>query len=219
MNAIIDKSSGCPTYHQSGFRSQFGSASSKGSAISVGYSHTDAYRALANLQGTMSEILDQAGMTDAFLAQNCLKPLLNATQLKICQYKGKVKDVVEVADTDARIRALDIALRIKGKYAPLPVEQAHKHAVKVLILDVPRPKRDIPPPTMIGIAKPEFPPTKGNGHNGNESSGGAKSGGLEVRNVGTSPALTRLTANYLNSIVPALCGGALTGSSPSHFWS
>jgi len=93
-------------------------------------------------------------MSDAFLEQNCLLPLLHATQVKLGQYKGKFKDLREVADNDARLRALDIALRIKGKYAPPAVEQAHKHTVKVLVLDCPRPKRDPPPPTVIEIARP-----------------------------------------------------------------
>ena len=126
----------------------------KSAGEAAGYAHKDAYRALSKLQGTMSEILDQAGMTDGFLAENCLRPLLHATQTKLGQHKGKFRDRVQVEDNDVRLRALDIALRIKGKYAPPPAEQAHKHAVQVLILDVPRPKRDIPPPTRIEIARP-----------------------------------------------------------------
>jgi len=133
----------------------------------AGYMGPGADRALKNLRGTISEVMDQAGFSDAYLVQNCLRPLLHETRTKHFQYKGKVKDVREVADNDVRLRALDIALRIKGKYAPLAVEQAPKHAVKVIVLDIPRPKRDIPPPTMIEIAKPEFPPKNGNGHNRN----------------------------------------------------
>jgi hypothetical protein len=121
----------------------------------AGYMGPGAYRALKNLRGTISEIMDQAGISDAYLVQNCLYPLLYATRTKHFQSKGKVKDVREVPDNDARLRALDIALRIKGKYAPLAVEQPHKHAVKVIILDVARPKRDHPPPTMIEIAHRE----------------------------------------------------------------
>jgi hypothetical protein len=49
----------------------------------------------------------QAGFSDAYLMQNCLRPLLHATRTKHFQYKGKVKDVREVADNDARLRALD----------------------------------------------------------------------------------------------------------------
>jgi hypothetical protein len=139
----------------------------------AGYMGPGAYRALKNLRGTISEIMDQAGLSDAYLVQNCLHPLLHATRTKHFQSKGKVKDTRDVADNDVRLRALDIALRIKGKYAPLAEEQPHKHAVKVLILDVPRPKRDIPPPTMIEIAKPAaaLPGTNGNGHNAHGSSG------------------------------------------------
>jgi hypothetical protein len=128
----------------------------------AGYAHKDAYRALSNLQGTMSEILDAAGMTDAFLAENCLRPLLRATKTQFFQYEGEVTASRNVADNDARIRALDIALRIKGKYAPIAVEQSNKHTVQVLVLDVPRPKRDVPAPTTIEIAK--LPATNGNGH-------------------------------------------------------
>jgi hypothetical protein len=110
-----------------------------------------ANRALKNLQGTISEIMDQAGFSDVYLVQNCLGPLLPATRTKHFQCKGKVKDRAEVADNDARLRALDIALRIKGKHAPLAVEQAHKHTVQVIVVDVPPPKRDVPPPTTIEI--------------------------------------------------------------------
>ena len=95
----------------------------KSAGEAAGYAHKDAYRALSKLQGTMSEILDQAGMTDGFLAENCLRPLLHATQTKLGQYKGKFRDRVRVEDNDVRLRALDIALRIKGKYAPPPAEQ------------------------------------------------------------------------------------------------
>jgi hypothetical protein len=124
----------------------------KSASEAAGYNGTDGYRALRNLQGSISEILDQAGMTDSFLAQNCLRPLLDATQTKLAQHEGKFTDAREVADNDARIRTLDMVWRLKGKYAPLAVEQAHKHAVKVIILDAPRPKRDHPPPTVIEIA-------------------------------------------------------------------
>jgi len=142
----------------------------KSASDAAGYTGTDGYRALRNLQGSISEILDQAGMDDSFLAQNCLRPLLEATQTKLGQYKGKFKDRVQVEDNDARLRALDMIWRLKGKYAPLAIEQARKDTVEVIILDCPRPKRDVPPPTVIELAK--LPPTNGNGRNGNGSSRG-----------------------------------------------
>jgi len=119
----------------------------------AGYMGPGAYRALKNLRGTISEIMDQAGLSDAYLVQNCLHPLLHATRTKHFQNKGKVKDSREEPALEIRRDALDIALRIKGKYAPPAVEQAHKDTVQVIVLDCPRPKRDIPPPTMIEIAR------------------------------------------------------------------
>jgi hypothetical protein len=138
----------------------------------AGYSGNAAHRALSEVQGTITEIMDQAGLTDVYLVEKCIKPLLHAKSVRFFQADGEILESRPFADHDTRLRALDIALRIKGKYAPLAVEQAHKHAVQVLILDVPRPKRDIPPPTIIEIARPESLPIKGNGHNGNGSSGG-----------------------------------------------
>jgi len=88
-----------------------------------------------------------------YLVQNCLRPLLHATRTKHFQYKGKVRDSRKEPAFEIRRDALDIALRIKGKYAPAAVEQARKDTVEVIVLDVPRPKRDIPPPTMIEIAR------------------------------------------------------------------
>jgi hypothetical protein len=55
-----------------------------------------------------------------------LGPLLHATQIKLGQHKGKFRDAMEEADNDARLRALDIALQIKGKYAPPATEQHNK---------------------------------------------------------------------------------------------
>ena len=147
------------------------SISSAGAA--AGYHGNSAHKALSRLQGTITEIMDQVGLDDAHLVENCLKPLLHATRTKHFQYKGKVKDSREEAALEIRRDALDIALRIRGKYAPLAVEQAHKNTVRVIVLDIPRPKRDIPPPTMIEIAKPAaaLPDTNGNGRNGNGSNG------------------------------------------------
>jgi len=103
----------------------------------------------------MQEIIDAVGLTDAHLVTNCLAPLLQATRTRYFSHKGKVKDVRVEWDNDARLKALDIALRIKGKYAPPPVEQSRKHTVDVIIMDIPRPKRDHPPPTVIEIAHRE----------------------------------------------------------------
>ena len=69
----------------------------------AGYSGSAANRALANLQGTMSEIMDAAGITDAHLVQNCIAPLLHATTKKLGQYKGKSR-MLEPTTTHAYAR-------------------------------------------------------------------------------------------------------------------
>ena len=63
-------------------------------------------------------------------------------------------DAVQMADNRARVDALDMAFRLLGMYAPTQVQQENKQPVKVIVLDVPRPKRPIPPPTMVTLAKP-----------------------------------------------------------------
>jgi hypothetical protein len=104
----------------------------------------------------MPEIMDAVGLTDAYLVTNCLAPLLQADRTRYFHHKGKVKDIWVAADNNARLKALDMALRIKGKYAPPPVEQARKRTVDVIIMDIPRPKRDHPPPTVIELARSAY---------------------------------------------------------------
>jgi hypothetical protein len=161
------------------------SIKSAGEAAGYGKGNT-AYRALAELQGTISEIMDSAGLTDRHLVEKCIKPLLHAKSVRFFQADGEILESRLFADHDTRIRALDIALRIKGKYTPLAVEQARKDTVEVIILDAPRPKRDIPPPTRIEIARTapsqnvlpqprssaSQQPTNVLPHNGNGSNGG-----------------------------------------------
>ena len=130
----------------------------KQAAIEAGYSPKNAsqsaYQALSRIQGSVAEIMDECGLTDRALIENYLLPLLQADRTRYFHHKGRVKDKRTEAALEIRRDALDIALRIKGKYAPPAVEQANKHTVQVLVLDVPRPKRENPPPTMIELAKP-----------------------------------------------------------------
>jgi hypothetical protein len=74
--------------------------------------------------------------------------------VKIFSHKGKVKHAVEVAALEIRRDALDMAFKLRGMYAPVQVEQENKQTVKCIVIDVPRPKRPIPPPTMVTLAEP-----------------------------------------------------------------
>jgi hypothetical protein len=112
----------------------------------------------------MPELMDKHGLTAGALIEKYLVLLLNATRHRCYTHKGKVKTVVEEEALEIRRDALDMALRIRGAYAPPAVEPAHKHTVQVIVLDASlRPKRDIPPPTMI-----EVMPNNGNGSKGSK---------------------------------------------------
>jgi hypothetical protein len=134
------------------------------------YASQAAHLALSRAIERTPDLMDKHGLTTDSLIENELIPLLHATQIKVFQHHGKVKSAVEVADNVTRKDALDMAFRLHGAYAPLQVEQQHKQTVSCIVLDVPRPKRDIPPPTMVRLAEPKGGNGKGNG-NGNQQAG------------------------------------------------
>ena len=101
--------------------------------------------------------MDKHGLTADSLIENELIPLLHATQIKVFQHHGVAKSAVEVADNTTRRVALDMAFKLAGAYAPLEVKQETKRTVSCIVLDVPRPKRPIPPPTMVRLANPVNP--------------------------------------------------------------
>jgi hypothetical protein len=98
--------------------------------------------------------MDKHGLSADALISKHLFPLLHATQTKICAHHGKVKSAVEVVDNRARLDALDIAARIHGMYAPVKLEETKKQTVSVIVLDVPRPKREVQPQTVVRLANP-----------------------------------------------------------------
>jgi hypothetical protein len=63
---------------------------------------------------------------------------------KFFQHGGKVTGKRIVADNDTRLRALDMALRLRGSFAAANPKLTEAMGVKVIILDVPRPKRTVP---------------------------------------------------------------------------
>jgi hypothetical protein len=102
------------------------------------------YQALQNLRLTMPELLDRLGLTDAALIEKHLKPLLRAQKTIFFQHQGKVTDKRVVAAHEIRSRALDMAFRIRGSYAPpKEPEIANKIGVKVVLVGAPRPGRPI----------------------------------------------------------------------------
>lgn len=125
-----------------------------------------AYQVLKQVNKKVPELMDEMGLTDRALIQNNLVPLLNATETKFFAHEGKVISTRKVAAQNTRLDALDMAFRLRGSYAPKDPAEAAQFGVKVIIVDVPRPKYMLPDvrpgdplPDLEAIAK-----AQGNGH-------------------------------------------------------
>ena len=117
--------------------------------------------------------MERVGLSEEFLIEKHLKPLLSATETKFVREeervrvgrKIEVRSVVNkymLADNAARLNALDKAFLLHGSYAPRDPKEAAQFGVKVIIQDirgVPRPPIDIKP----GMAIPELPTDTSNG--------------------------------------------------------
>jgi hypothetical protein len=101
------------------------------------------YQALQNLKMKMPELLDRLGLSDVALIEKHLKPLLSARTTKFFQHGGKVTGKRIVADNDARLRALDMALRLRGSFASADPKLAKPAGVQVIVMDAPRPPRPV----------------------------------------------------------------------------
>ena len=123
----------------------------KQAAIEAGYSKKNAdqsgYQALKAIKGRAADLMDEIGLTDQFLIENYLVPLLEAQETKFFN-EGKKR--VNVAALGIRHQALDTAFKLRGSYAPRDPAEAAQFGIKVVIIDVPR------PPKMIDAS--------GNGH-------------------------------------------------------
>jgi hypothetical protein len=110
------------------------------------------YQALQNLKLRMPDLLDRLELSDVALIEKHLKPLLSAQTAKFFQHEGKVTDKRMVPDNEARLRALDIALKLRGSYNAADTKLTEPERVSVIVIDVPRPGRPINP-----IANPQLP--------------------------------------------------------------
>jgi len=114
-------------------------------ARSAGYSKKcpgqAGYQALQNLKLRMPELLDRLGLSDVALIEKHLKPLLSARTTKFFQHEGKITGRRIVADNDARLRALDMASKLKGSYNAADPKLTEPAGVSVIVIDVPRPQR------------------------------------------------------------------------------
>jgi hypothetical protein len=103
----------------------------------------------------MPELLDRLGLSDAALIEKHLKPMLRARTTRFFQHGGKVTGKRIVADNDARLRALDMALRLRGSFAAADPKLAEPAGVKVIIMDSPRPPRLVAAAASTQLSSPE----------------------------------------------------------------
>ncbi len=99
------------------------------------------YQALQNLKLKMPELLDRLGLSDIALIEKHLKPLLSARTTKFFQHRGKVTGKRLVTDNEARLKALDMAFKLRGSFAQEIPKLADATGVNVIIMDAPRPDR------------------------------------------------------------------------------
>lgn len=126
-------------------------------AVAAGYSSKNpaqsAYQALNAISNRFPDLMDRHGLTDSYLIEHGLKPLLKAKRKKHFAHKGMVKSSRSYVDNDTRLTALDIAFRLKGSYAPVKTEAETKYIDRIIV-DLPRPKKIEPEPDDIEV-KPQ----------------------------------------------------------------
>jgi hypothetical protein len=114
-------------------------------ALEAGYSAKNpgqsGWQALQNVQRKMSELLDEHGLTDEVLIEKHLKPLLKASESKFFHVRGRIRATRRVPCLNTRIKALDMAFRLKGSYAAATEGKRSENHVRVIVVDVPRPPR------------------------------------------------------------------------------
>jgi hypothetical protein len=116
-------------------------------AVQAGYSkknaHQSGYQAAQLIRRNMPEVMERHGLTDDALIDNYLLPALQAEETQFIVTGGVKKPRIHAKKHpvwEPRLRALDMSFKLKGSYAPLQMEQAHR-TVTTIILDIPRPPR------------------------------------------------------------------------------
>ena len=116
------------------------------------------HQALKAIRLRMPELMDDLGLTDTALIEKHLVPLLSAKTTKYFQRQGRVEQKREVADNDARLKALDMAFKLKGAYTSADSKPDASQGVRLIVLDIPRPSRPLIPNFDRGCREhgPEF---------------------------------------------------------------
>jgi len=98
-------------------------------ALKAGYSEKSpgqaGYQALKTVRIKIPDIMDKQGLSDQRLIKNYLKPALEASTTRYVVVGGKGEEEIEKYEDvawDARLRALDMAFKLKGSYAPTNIQ-------------------------------------------------------------------------------------------------
>jgi hypothetical protein len=120
----------------------------KAAAIAAGYSKKNprqsGYQALQGLTNKVPAIMEKHGLSDDALIDKYLLPALNAYETKFFQTAGRISDSRQVVAWRSRVKALDMALKIKGLYARRRKTESIAGHVKTILVDRPPPPREIP---------------------------------------------------------------------------
>jgi hypothetical protein len=73
-----------------------------------------AHRALKTIAERTPEVLEQLGLTIEYVADKCLRPLLEAKETKFFASNGIVMEEREVAALDVRLRAIEVWAKLAG---------------------------------------------------------------------------------------------------------
>jgi hypothetical protein len=84
-------------------------------------------------------LMDRLGLTERVLIEEHLAPLLAATTTRYFQAEGGVWQRREVTNVYARLKALDMAFKLRRSYATADSKLAEPTSPTVIVVDIPRP--------------------------------------------------------------------------------
>jgi len=143
------------------------------------------HQALQQMRGRIPDLMDRLGLTEEFLIDRHLRRHLTKTKtvfiredvIEKVKVGRRIEEVVRhvvkkytMDDNAIQLQALDKALLIQGSYAPRDPREAAQFGVKVVVMDMPRPRLvpiDVGPGPLL--PHPEEAQNNGNKKNGNRN--------------------------------------------------
>jgi hypothetical protein len=107
-------------------------------AIEAGYSprnpRQSGYQALQGLKKKVPELMEKHDLCDDTLIYKYLIPALEARETRVVHIRGKVTDSREVISWPSRVKALDLAFKIRGLYANRRKPEPERNYIKTLLV-------------------------------------------------------------------------------------